>query len=319
MRSAVTARPAHSVVILSDDLAVAHDYAVADKAAETRRAYNSDFAAFTAYCLAHGQPPLPAAPAIVAAFVSSEARRGISASTIARRVAAIRYAHKLDGRATPTDSEAVKSVVRGIRRTIGTAPAKKSPATADLMQQMLDTCPATLRGKRDRALLALGFAGAFRRSELVALEVGDLAETPDGYRVTIRYSKGDQEAGGQHIAIPRGTKLRPVEAVRVWLAAAKIESGPIFRPINRGGRVVNARLTAESAAQVVKDAAERAGLDPAAFAGHSLRAGFLTSAAGAGASIFKMMDQSRHKSVETLRGYVRNAETFKDHAGKDFL
>ena len=319
MRAVITARPAHSVVVLSDDLAAAHGYAAADKAAETRRAYRSDFAAFTAYCLAHNQPSLPAAPALVAAFVSSEARRGISASTIARRVASIRFAHKLAEHATPTDDEKVKSVVRGIRKSIGTAPAKKSPATADVVAQMLATCPATLRGKRDRALLALGFAGAFRRSELVALQVADLAETPDGFSVTIRHSKTDQEAAGQTIAIPRGTKLRPVEAVRAWLDAAGITEGPIFRPINRGRRVVNARLTAESAAQVVKDAAERAGLDPAAFAGHSLRAGFLTSAAGAGASIFKMMDQSRHKSVETLRGYVRNAETFKDHAGKDFL
>jgi integrase len=256
---------------------------------------------------------------MVAAFVSSEADRGISPSTITRRVAAIRYAHLLAKHETPTDSEAVKTVVRGIRRTIGTAQAKKAPATADLVALMLATCPDTLRGKRDRALLALGFAGAFRRSELVALAVEDLTETPNGYRVTIRHSKTDQEGAGQEIAIPRGTRLRPVEAVRAWLEAAGIAEGPVFRPINRGGRVVAATLTAESAAQVVKDAAERAGLDPATFAGHSLRAGFLTSAADAGASIFKMMDQSRHRSVETLRGYIRDADRFKDHAGEGFL
>ena len=107
--------------------------------------------------------------------------------------------------------------------------------------------------------------------------------------------------------------------MRAWLDAARITEGPVFRPINRGGRVVNAVLTAESVAEVIKDAAGRAGLDPTLFGGHSLRAGFLTSAANAGASIFKMMDQSRHKSVETLRGYVRDAERFKDHAGADFL
>lgn len=319
MRAAVTVRKANLVALLSDDLAAAHGYAAADKAAETRRAYQSDFKAFTAYCLRAGQSSLPATPAVVAAFVASEAQRGISASSIARRIASIRYSHKLAGHETPTDDEKVKSVVRGIRKSIGTKPAKKSPATADLVARMLDTCPATLRGKRDRALLALGFAGAFRRSELVALEVADLVETADGFRVVIRHSKTDQEGAGQEIAIPRGTRLRPVEAVRAWLAGAKIETGPIFRPINRGGRVVNARLTAESAAQVVKDAAERAGLDPVAFAGHSLRAGFLTSAAAAGASIFKMMDQSRHKSVETLRGYVRDADRFKEHAGTKFL
>lgn len=319
MRAAITARPAHAVVALADALAAAQTYATADKAAETRRAYRSDFAAFKAFCLAHNEPSLPATPDVVAAFVTIEAQRGISASTIARRVASIRYAHLLGGHATPTDGEAFKAVLGGIRKTIGTASTKKSPATADVIEKMLETCPATLRGKRDRALLALGFAGEFRRSELVALQVTDLTETPDGFRVTIRKSKTDQESAGQEIAIPRGIKLRPVEAVRTWLAAARITEGPIFRPINRGGRVVNAMLTAESAAQVVKDAAKRAGLDPAAFGGHSLRAGFLTSAAEAGASIFKMMDQSRHKSVETLRGYVRAADAFTNHAGEDFL
>jgi site-specific recombinase XerD len=319
MRSAMTPGPAHAVAVLTDDLAAARTYASADKAAGTKRAYRSDFEIFKAYCLSHGQPSLPAGPAITAAFVSSEAQRGISASTISRRIASIRYAHKLAGHETPTDSEAVKSVVRGIRRTHGTAPIKKAPATADIVTELLAHCPDTLRGKRDRALLALGFAGAFRRSELVELRVADLVEAPDGFRVLIRHSKTDQESAGQQISIPHGTKMRPVEAVRAWLSAAGIVEGPVFRPINRGGRVVDAMLTAESAAQVVKDAAERAGLDPRTFAGHSLRAGFLTSAASAGASIFKMMDQSRHKSVETLRGYVRDADTFNNHAGKDFL
>lgn len=261
---------------------------MADKAAETRRAYRSDFATFTAYCLAHGEPSLPAAPAIVAAFVSSEAMRGISASIIARRVATIRYAHLLAEHETPTESEAVKSVMRGIRKSIGTEQVKKAPATADIIEKMLNQCPSdALRGKRDRALLALGFAGAFRRSELVALQMADLTETTDGFRVTIRHSKTDQEGAGQCISVPHGNKLRPLKAVRAWLAAARITEGPIFRPINRGGCVVNARVTAKSAAQMVKDAAERAGLDPTAFAGHSLRAGFLTSAANAGASIIQ--------------------------------
>ena len=318
MRSAVTACPAHSVVIPSDDFVAAHGYPAADKAADTRRAYRSDLASFQANGPAHGQPLLPTAPAIVAAFVSSEARRSVSASTIARRIAAIPFAHKLDGHETPTDSEAVKSVVRGIRRTIDTAPAKKSLTTTAVIAKMLGTCPATLRGKHDQALLASGFAGAFRRSKLVALQVADLAETSDGFRVTTRPSRGDQEAAGQEIAIPRSIKLCPVKAVRAWLNSAGVTEGPIFRPINRGRRAVNAMLTPESAAQVVKDAAERASFDPAAFAGHSLRVGFLTRAAGASASIFKVMDQSRHRSVEMLRDYFCDADKFTGHAGKDF-
>ena len=162
------------------------------------------------------------------------------------RAAAIAYFHKLAGHEPPTGSEAVRATVRGIRRTIGTAPDRKAPATADLILDMLAHCPPTLAGKRDRALLALGFAGAFRRSELVALTVADLVEAPDGYRVMIRRSKTDQEGEGQEVAIPHGYKIRPVEAVQARLAAAEISSGPVFRPVLKGGRLQEAALSAHS-------------------------------------------------------------------------
>ena len=163
---------------------------------------------------------------IVAAYLSSLADSGRKASTIGRRAAAIGYHHKMAGHEPPTGSEAVKAVLRGIRRTIGSAKQGKAPATADLIGQMVALCPDNMIGKRDRALLCLGFAGAFRRSELCALEVADLTEVPDGLRILIRRSKGDQEGQGQEVAIPRGYKLRPVEAVQTWLAAAEISSGP---------------------------------------------------------------------------------------------
>jgi site-specific recombinase XerD len=167
---------------------------------------------------------------------------------------------------------------------------------------------------RDRALLLLGFAGAFRRSELVALDV-DLEETETGLLVTIRGSKTDQERAGATIAIARGDIACPLKALREWLDAA----GAIFRPIDKAGTVRASRLTCRSVANIVKAYAGRAGFDASTFSGHSLRSGFLTSAAGKGASIFKMMDVSRHKSVDTLRGYVRDAELFKDHAGAGLL
>jgi site-specific recombinase XerD len=175
-----------------------------------------------------------------------------------------------------------------------------------------------VKGFRDRALLLVGFAGAFRRSELVALNIEDLEETDLGFKVTIRHSKTDQEGRGQTIAIVKGSVACPVAALKAWLAAAAITTGAVFRSVKKGGKVAN-RLSAQSVADIVKTYAERVGLDPALFAGHSMRAGFLTSAAKRGASIFKMMDQSRHKSVETLRGYVRDAEIFKDHAGTGLL
>ena len=168
-------------------------------------------------------------------------------------------------------------------------------------------------------MLLVGFGGALRRSELVALDVADIAETETGLLMTVRGSKTDQERAGATIAIARGDVACPAKALREWLDAAGIEDGPIFRPIDRGGIVRPSRLTDRSVANIVKAYAERAGFDASAFSGHSLRAGFLTSAAGKGASIFKMMDVSRHKSVDTLRGYVRDAELFKDHAGAGLL
>jgi site-specific recombinase XerD len=176
-----------------------------------------------------------------------------------------------------------------------------------------------LSGLRDRALLLLGFAGAFRRSELVALDVADIEETQTGLLVTIRRSKTDQEAMGRTIAITRGDVACPVKALREWLNAAGIESGALFRPINKSGTVATTRLTCRSVANIVKEYAGRAGFDAAIFSAHSLRSGFLTSAAAKGASIFKMMDQSGHKSIDTLRGYVRDAELFKNHAGAGLL
>lgn len=304
---------------LGNDLAAARDFATNEKAAATRRVYRSDFRLFVDYCHAQGTEPMPASAEMVAAFLSGEAIRGTKASTIGRRAAAIAYAHKAAGLEPPTNQEAVKAVMRGIRRTIGTAKAQKAPATAPRVREMVDTIPDTLRGKRDHALLALGFAGAFRRSELVGLNVEDLTEHADGFRVIIRGSKTDQEKAGQEIAIPRGARLRTVEAVKTWLTAANITAGPIFRGIGKSGRVLPGALTDRSVATIIKLAAARAGLDPAEFGGHSLRSGFLTSAAEAGANVFKMMEVSRHKSVDTLRGYVRRADLFKDHAGGSFL
>jgi len=302
------------------ELKAALSFAEQEKSASTRRVYRSDWQIFIAWCSARGLEPLPATPETVARFLSSEATAGVKASTLGRRAAAIGYAHKLAGyRDPPSGAEAVKAVLRGIRRRFGTAPTRKSPATADLIGEMLKHCPDTLAGKRDRALLALGFAGAFRRSELVALEVADLAEVPDGLRVTIRKSKTDQEGAGQEIAIPRGYRLRPVEAVEMWLAAAEINSGPVLRAVLKGNRLQPEPLTDRSVAKIVKRYACLAGLEPAQFAGHSLRAGFITSAAESGATVLRIADQSRHKSLDVLRSYVRRADMFKDHAGAGFL
>jgi integrase len=296
-------------------------YAAAEKAASTRKAYTADWRRrdFAAWCALRGATPLPAHVGIIAAYLSSLASDGRKASTIGRRATSIGYHHKLAGHEPPTNQEGVKVVLRGIRRTIGTARAGKAPAKADLLMQMVALCPANMIGRRDRALLALGFAGAFRRSQLCALEVDDLVEVPDGLRVVIRRSKTDQTGEGQEVAIPRGYKLRPVEAVQTWLAAAEISAGPVFRAVARGGRVSAEKLADDSASRIVKRYARRVGLEAASFSRHSLRSGFLTSAAESGAHTFKMSEVSRHRSLDTLRGYVRRVDLFKEHAGAAFL
>ena len=314
-----TTSPETGVALLTAaDQAAIHDYALAEKSPATRRAYRSDFAAFAAWCAGRALDPIPAAPETVAAFIADQGNAGFRASTLGRRVAAIAYAHALAGIEPPTSSKAVRIVLGGARRKIGTRPAQKAPATAERITAMLAALPDTLTGKRDGALLALGFAGAFRRSELIALEVADLSFEVEGLRVHIRHSKTDQEGRGQEIAIPRGTKLRPVKALEGWLQAGGIRAGPVFRSIDRHGRV-GPRLSAQSVALIVKRHAEAAGLDPQDFAGHSLRAGFLTTAAEAGADVLRMMEVSRHKRVETVQGYVRRANGFKGHAGAEFL
>jgi site-specific recombinase XerD len=319
MSTALTVfRGASAPAIPAAEAERARAFANAEKAAATRRAYRTDFMLFRAWCEERQVAALPASPATVAAFLAHEASRNVKASTIGRRTAAIRYAHKLAGLASPTDDELVKATVRGIRRTLGTAKTKKAPATAERLLAMAANTGLGLKGLRDRALLLLGFAGAFRRSELVALNLEDIEETPDGMRITIRHSKTDQEGAGQSIAIPFGKIACPVVALKEWIATAGIQTGAIFRSVNRHGKV-GERLTDQSVSDIVKEHAERLRLDPKQFAGHSLRAGFLTSAASRGASIFKMMDVSRHRSVETLRGYVRDAELFKDHAGAGLL
>ena len=263
--------------------------------------------------------PLPTSAEAVAAFLAFDSKNGTKPTTLSRRLAAIRYAHALAGHPSPTASEAVKATLRGIKRTFRHAPVRKAPATSDRVAAMVALTGDGSRGLRDRALLLLGFAGAFRRSELVALNLEDLEFCEDGLLVTIRRSKTDQEGDGATIAIARGSGACPVDALLDWIAASQIASGPIFRPVSKKGRVLNRRLSDRAVADLVKAYARRAGLKAGDFRAHSLRSGFLTLAAGKGASIFKMMDVSRHKSVETLRAYVRDAELFRDHAGSSLL
>lgn len=298
----------------------ARRYARASKSDATLRAYASALRSFEAWCWPRRLMSLPAEVATVVDFLSAEADAGRKVASIAQKAAAIRWAHKTAGYPSPTELEPVVSVMRGIRRSVGVAPLQKQPITAERMLSILAHVPAdTLAGKRDRAMLLLGFAGAFRRSELAAIELDHLTFGKDGVDVRIPRSKTDQEGAGQTVAVPHGRHLRPVEALQDWLAASMIESGPVFRPVSRSGKLGAEGLTGHSIASVVKRHAALAGLKVDDFSGHSLRAGFVTSAADRGADLNRIMDVSRHVDPRTVRTYIRRADRYKDHAGTGFL
>jgi len=323
MDSSVTlSRSALAQFELDSAFAAAKRYAKKSRADSTWRAYENDWRQFEAWCNTVALPSLPAEPDTVAMFVASQAADGLNPSTLNRRLAAIRLVHLGAGHPSPHNALKVVEVMRGIRRDWGQPPAKKAAAIDEDVKRMADAAePQTRMGLRDRALLLFGFAGAFRRSELVALSTWDLEMHEEGLKVTIEKSKTDQEAQGHAIAIVRqpDSPYCPVRALNDWLTVAEIERGALFRRMFRGDKVGQSRLSAQSVALVVKEYASRAGLDWERYAGHSLRRGFLTSAAKNRASIFKMADQSRHKSLDVLRNYVRAEALFEDNAGEGLL
>jgi len=296
----------------------ARAYRDAGRAQGTRRVYESAFALFNAWCQQHQACPLPADPRTVAFYLTDAARR-YRASTLDLHLAAIAYAHRAAGLPLPTSHQAVREVRTGVRRTHGAAARGKAALMTDDLRRLVSLLDQSAVGVRDRALLLLGFAGAFRRSELVGLDVEDLEFTSQGIRVELRRSKTDQESAGRPVGIPYGAVVEtcPVRAVEGWLRHVRsvlpgYERGPLFLRLDAGGRVRLARLSDRGVARVVQRWAERAGLDPERFAGHSLRAGLATSAAAGGVSERAIMNQTGHRSLAMVRRYIRDGELFRE-------
>lgn len=322
------------------------DYVARASSDATLRAYRSDWRLFCAWCEENGYQSLPASPATVAAFLTLLADRGyvprdpgvdtrgrplrwaapvpLARSTIGRRLSAIVFAHRAADLAPPTaqpGSARLEKAMRGVRKDKrDELPAKKRAADGDVLRDMIRAVAGVdLRSQRDRALLTFGMAGAFRRSELVALRVGQVSQDSRGLLVRIASSKTDQEGRGHTIAIPDGRRLEPVRRFRAWIEAAGITSGPVFRKLTPQGRLTDKPMSAQGVALVVKAAAAAAGHPAEEFSGHSLRAGFLTEAGRQNANLFKMREQSRHASIEMVAEYVRDHERFREHAGEGFL
>lgn len=287
------------------------------KAPNTKRAYESDWQAFSDFCISRNHSPLPSSGDVVAQYLRHAAeKQRLKLSTVTRRIAAITEKHRANGHPSPADEWIVRNTLRRLRRELGTPARGKAPLLTADVQRIMQSIPATLTGARDKALLLLGFAGAMRRSELVGLNVDDLAMAPEGLVLSVNKAKTDQFHQGRKIGIPNGKNelTCPVRAVLRWLEASRIMDGPLFRGVNRHGHVGSTRLTDQIVADIVKRYAASIGKSAGRFSGHSLRAGFITSADMAGASERSIQEQSGHKSLLTLRRYIRDASIFRANA-----
>jgi site-specific recombinase XerD len=310
-------RPQRALARLDDIADQAQDYAKRAKAANTLKAYRNDWDDFCAWSGLHRLEPLPAAPQTVALYLTDLCKTH-KVSTLYRRLSGISQAHQAAGhQPSPTRDPQVRLVFQGIRRTLGAAPDQKQPAITAEVRAMIEKLDLnTLSGVRDRALLLVGFAGAFRRSELVSLDVGDVTFSADGLVIQLRRSKTDQEGVGRKVGLPFGSNplTCPVRALREWLERGGLVRGPIFRPVDRHANVKPQRLTDQSVALIVKRCAKDAGLDAAHYAGHSLRSGLATAAAMADVSERSIMAQTGHKSLPVVRRYIRDGSLFRRNA-----
>jgi integrase len=294
-------------------------YVRASKAGNTQRAYAVAWQDFSAWCLEQGREPLPAAPETIGEYLSDQASTH-KIATLRLRLAAIRERHRTAGFRIDASHPAIRDLLTGIARVNGSAPRKVGALTVEQLRDLVRHLGMVggLKAIRDQAVLLVGFAAALRRSEIVALDVGDIQIGNQGLTLTLRRRKTDQEGAGTEIAVPygRNPETCPVRALEAWLDASGRRdsiSGPVFLGMRKAGKLTSHRLSDRDVARIIKLAAVGAGYGNEQFSGHSLRAGFVTSAAEAGVPEWQIAQQSGHKSVPVLRGYIRRARLFHDN------
>lgn len=276
----------------------------ASHASNTRSAYDYDVRMFIRW---GGR--IPASPEMLANYLAEHADQ-LAVATLTRRVAAINHVHAELGVPSPSHSDVVKNTLRGIRRLKGSSQRRVHPISLKELGRMVNGLNG-LKGVRDKAILLLGFYGALRRSELVAIKFDDLEFSRRGMLVRLAKSKTDPFGEGRSVAIPlqRVASRCPVIAIKNWLKAAGIKSGYVFRHIDRHQNVGES-LSARVVALIIKERAAAIGLDPAQYSGHSMRSGLVTSAAISGASTWAIRQQTGHKSDGMLQRYIRNVDPF---------
>ena len=302
-------------------------------AENTRIAYRKGWQRFSDFCTAKGHKPFPATPQAVVEFLIEQATqpagkngKHLSMGTVVLYHSAINRKHTDAGLPSPTRDPEVINVLRGLKRLKGTAQRQVKALRENQIEAMLKACEKTPLGMRDAAIIAIGFAAALRRSEICNLKIDDveILDSSDDTSsskmfIYIRQSKTDQQGKGQKIAIPEGKKIKPIMRLKAWLNISGINSGYVFQTLKRGGGLKGKKLHHSDVPRIIKHYAERIGLDPSEVAGHSLRAGFVTSAAAHHARLDKIMEVTRHRNPATVLKYIREADSFTDHAGAAFL
>ncbi len=298
----------------------AQNYISNARSEATRRQYAASWNDFELWNRAHALAALPAEPATVALFIAD--RSTLAASTLAGRLSAINYMHRMHGYPESPASRrhvVVRETLRGVLRAIGATRRQhdKDPLLSEDVRQILATCPDDVAGLRNRCLLLTLFGGALRRSEAAALEIRDLTFVPEGAILEIRQSKAQEPGNGYQIPLPWGANEGTcvVAALRRWLDILRGQfgpqvSGPLFRAVSAWGRVSRRGLNKDSVGWLIKRLARKAGLDPAPLGAHSCRSGHITQAIRSGVPEAIVMLQSRHKNVAVFRKYVRRGKLF---------
>lgn len=300
-------------------LDAARRYAERSLSPATLRAYKHDWAAFEAWCATNRQSSLPASPLVVATYAAAMATQGYAVAYIERNLQGIRRAHAMARAPNPVRSDEVHTVMQGIRRE-HRGVTRKDAVLRSQLDLALAAAPDSLAGLRDRALLLVGWAGALRRSELVAADVEHLESRGDeGLILSLPRSKTDQTGEREEwVALPRSTNpLRcPVAAVAAWREAAQVTEGALLRSVRRGKP--GGRLSDHGAGEAVQRALRRAGVE-GNWGAHSLRAGYATQAALDGKTLEEIMSQTRHRSYQVALGYVRRSKADAFRASRGML
>ncbi len=277
----------------------------------TLRAYKADWTHYAAWCQAAGFAAVPAAPATVGAYLAS-LKDSHAPTTVRRRLSAIGKMHRFNDLPWNPGHRDIQEPLQGLLRERGRAVRKAAALTLVMLRQLVATCDASSRGRRDRALLLIGFAGALRRSELVALQVEDVVATQGGLRLRIRRGKTDRAGEGAELGLPRGRHVEtcPVRAFEAWQAVAKRRAGPLFRRVSTAGRIGDTALHPDAVRRILTHRAGMAGLSVEGFerlSAHALRVGFITEAYDKGVRDEDIMRHTRHRDLRTMRGYVQRA------------